>query len=42
MRDSDWSRKILLRSDWLLPSVAIMTTENIHSKYREAESTYLW
>ena len=26
MRDSDWSREILLRSDWLLPSVAIMTT----------------
>ena len=26
MRDSDWSRKILLRSDWLLPSVAICTT----------------
>ena len=26
MRDSDWSRQILLRSDWLLPSVASMTT----------------
>ena len=26
MRDSDWSRPILLRSDWLLPSVAICTT----------------
>ena len=26
MRDSDWSRQILLRSDWLGPSVAIMTT----------------
>ena len=26
MRDSDWSRHILLRSDWLLPSVAICTT----------------
>ena len=27
MRDSDWSRQILLRSDWLLPSVATMTTD---------------
>ena len=26
MRDSDWSRQILLRSDWLLPIGAIMTT----------------
>ena len=26
MRDSDWSRQNLLRSDWLLPSVASMTT----------------
>ena len=26
MRDSDWSRKFLLRSDWLGPSVASMTT----------------
>ena len=26
MRDSDWSRRNLLRSDWLLPTVAIMTT----------------
>ena len=26
MRASDWSRKILLRSDWLLPRVAIYTT----------------
>ena len=26
MRDSDWSREILLRSDWLLPSVATITT----------------
>ena len=28
MRDSDWSREILLRSDWLGPSVAIYTTSN--------------
>ena len=27
MRDSDWSREILLRSDWLLLIVAIMTTK---------------
>ena len=26
MRDSDWSRPNLLRSDWLLPIGAIMTT----------------
>ena len=26
MRDSDWSRRNLLRSDWLLPIVAILTT----------------
>ena len=26
MRDADWSREILLRSDWLLPKGAIMTT----------------
>ena len=26
MRDSDWSRQFLLRSDWLGPSVAPITT----------------
>ena len=26
MRDSDWSRQILLRSDWLGPQVAPYTT----------------
>ena len=26
MRDSDWSRQILLRSDWLVPRVALITT----------------
>ena len=26
MRDSDWSRENLLRSDWLGPLVATMTT----------------
>ena len=28
MRDSDWSRENLLRSDWLVPKGAIMTTVN--------------
>ena len=27
MRDADWSRENLLRSDWLLPSVAPITTK---------------
>ena len=27
MRDSDWSREILLRSDWSGPRVALYTTE---------------
>ena len=26
MRDSDWSKNFLLRSDWLPPSVALCTT----------------
>ena len=29
MRDSDWSRPKLLRSDWLPPIGAIMTTEKV-------------
>ena len=29
MRDSDWSRPNLLRSDWLLPIGAIMTTQTL-------------
>ena len=28
--DSDWSRDILLRSDWLLPRVAPLTTNRIN------------
>ena len=28
MLDSDWSRKFLLRSDWLVPIVALITTYN--------------
>ena len=27
MRDSDWSRQNLLRSDWSGPSVALITTQ---------------
>ena len=33
MRDSDWSRPNLLRSDWLLLIGAIMTTVRIAIKY---------
>ena len=29
MRDSDWSRQILLRSDWLPTRVALITTNNV-------------
>ena len=32
MRDSDWSRENLLRSDWLLPIGAIMTTISYHGR----------
>ena len=32
MRDSDWSRPNLLRSDWLGPRVASMTTQLISGK----------
>ena len=34
MRDSDWSREILLRSDWLQPSVALCTTALVHPHCR--------
>ena len=34
MRDSDWSRENFLRSDWLLPTVAIYTTIlNLQNNY---------
>ena len=29
MRDADWSRQNLLRSDWLGPTVATITTQNL-------------
>ena len=29
MRDSDWSREKMLRSDWLGPSVATITTSSL-------------
>ena len=32
MRVSDWSRRNLLRSDWLLPRVAICTTNILQRK----------
>ena len=32
MRDSDWSRRNLLRSDWLGPRVAMYTTHIIRAK----------
>ena len=33
MRESDWSRKFLLRSDWSGPSVASMTTTGLGPKH---------
>ena len=33
MRDSDWSRQILLRSDWLPTSVAPITTGLFHAEF---------
>ena len=43
MRDSDWSRQNLLRSDWLGPIVATITTaEPFHIiHYRENPQTPL-
>ena len=38
MRDSDWSRENLLRSDWSGPSVATITT-NIQSGAGTAEAS---
>ena len=29
MRDSDWSKKHMLRSDWLRPIVATITTDGL-------------
>ena len=37
MRDSDWSREILLRSDWLQPKVAMCTTLKLISKQKSFE-----
>ena len=42
MRDSDWSRKILLRSDWLLPSVAICTTAVVHRVDNNYSPKWRW
>ena len=45
MRDSDWSKKFLLRSDWLLPVVALLTTpssshDDTSSDYEEESTEY--
>ena len=34
MRASDWSRQSLLRSDWLGPSVAPITTNSIETRFQ--------
>ena len=34
MRDSDWSRENLLRSDWSGPTVATITTHDVRAKSR--------
>ena len=41
MRDSDWSRENLLRSDWLGPSVATITTrvENTEQAQRSSSAS---
>ena len=39
MRDSDWSRKFLLRSDWLPPSVASMTTISLDILFQTLPGT---
>ena len=39
MRDADWSRRILLRSDWLGPPVALFTTELNKQKQKNSEFT---
>ena len=37
MRDSDWSRPNLLRSDWLPTIVAMCTTTNVKGKLSTAK-----
>ena len=39
MRDSDWSRENLLRSDWSVPKGAIMTT-NTQAGLAEAKKLF--
>ena len=36
MRDSDWSRENVLRSDWSVPKGAIMTTLSNHLNFRDS------
>ena len=40
MLDSDWFAKILLRSDWLVPSVARITT-SVFQKYLDTRGQSL-
>ena len=46
MRDSDWSRRNLLRSDWLGPRVALITTYShlhfVKSKWRNVVENQKW
>ena len=37
MRDSDWSRRNLLRSDWLLPRVALITTDIANNLFNKID-----
>ena len=43
MRDSDWSREKILRSDWLSPSVATITTngpKQLNENYNNQQKDY--
>ena len=44
MRDSDWSRQNLLRSDWSGPSVASLTTVDIVGRFygNESKTILFW
>ena len=37
--DSDWSRKILLRCDWLVPLVALYTTQALKILFSRLQSS---
>ena len=42
MRDSDWSRQILLRSDWLPTRVALITTIVVLRNWIKKTSKYYY